>query len=282
MTMLIFHADLDGRAAAAIAWRSELVNRNAELVEMDYKNPVPVDKIGIGEQVIIVDFSFSPEVMARVLERTKNVIWIDHHETAMNYPYNTPVMKGIRNVAYSGCELAWLYFAKSFDSMPRSVRMIGYRDNWKFTGKDEDSQFEQMVRNFNEGIKVFPHDPKDCIWDDLLGKEQSLCQLIDIGRYALKQRDQFCRAYRKLCGYETEFEGLKCYAINLYSMGSETFGDIFDKYDACIAFVYDGLKWQCSIYSQKHDVRPVALKYGGGGHIHAAGWVCSELPFKRV
>ena len=34
-----------------------------------------------------------------------------------------------------------------------------------------------------------------------------------------------------------------------------------------------------SMYSTTANVSEICKKHGGGGHCHAAGFVCSELPF---
>lgn len=273
MTKIYHHNDNDGRAAAAIAYRSEMVNRQAELIEMDYKTPVPIEGIQPGEHIIILDFSFKPDVMDQVLARTSNVTWIDHHATAMEYDYGR-VLKGTRTESYSGCELAWIYFCKPDIPMPCSIRLIGDRDKWA-------NKLGDMTAQFNEGIKMFSHGPADPIWDDLLGKEKSLQQIIDLGKAAILYRNNFCLEYMKLCGYQTTFEGLNCLAVNLYSLGSETFGPLFEQFDACLTYVHDGTKFQVSMYSHTRDVKDIAVKYGGGGHPRACGWVCDTLPFER-
>lgn len=114
--MIIFHHnDADGRCAAAIVkmyWQKNkkktmsLVNfQDSEkttplLIEMDYSKNVPFHLIAVNEEVFLVDFSFQPEDMQKVLDITPDVTWIDHHATAKGYPYQG--LPGLRDFTDKG------------------------------------------------------------------------------------------------------------------------------------------------------------------------------------
>ncbi len=86
---IYYHNDLDGRCAGAIAYRAtKTEGTKIELIELDYKDEIKVKEINLCERICIVDFSFKPEIMEKVLLLTKNVIWIDHHKTAFEYKYS--------------------------------------------------------------------------------------------------------------------------------------------------------------------------------------------------
>lgn len=62
---------------------------------------------------------------------------------------------------------------------------------------------------------------------------------------------------------------------NTAKRGSTQFGDMISKYDAVSIFYFDGKVWHHSIYSDKNssfNCAEFSEKYGGGGHIHAAGF----------
>ena len=294
---IFYHNDADGRCAGAIAYRSPLCQRQAELIEMEYSKKVPVETIGEDELIVIVDFSFKPEVMKEVLERTRNIIWIDHHKTNM-YDYGVPIM-GLRDVNYSGCELAWIFFTQIATSrgpvvlskaykqglrtMPRAVALIGDRDKWAW-------RYGEETAMFNMGLKLFLHQPDDVIWDDLLLGNAQECRLKDIlekGEVCIRFRDMVCEDYCESYGFETEFEGYRCFALGLYMFGSEAFGERIKEYDICLSYEYLGDNWIVGLYSEKVDVGEIARRYGekygisGGGHKGAAGFVAPELPFKK-
>lgn len=269
------HNDLDGRCAAAIAWRSGDCRRDqsCETIEVDYKDEIRVDLIQENEKIVIVDFSFKPEVMKKVCEKTKEIIWLDHHKTAFEYKYDCEI-DGIRDEKWAGCELAWLYFAGEIEDMPNSVKLIGDRDKWAWKYPD--------TANFNQGIKLYDVSPKSDLWEDLLFKEKLSPKIIEDGKTCIKFRDNFCADYTKSYGFETEFAGYKAFAIGIYMFGSEAFGKRIKEYPLCLSFEFDGKKWIIGLYSETIDVSEIAKANGGGGHKGAAGFVVDSLPFKGI
>jgi oligoribonuclease NrnB/cAMP/cGMP phosphodiesterase (DHH superfamily) len=269
----IHHNDLDGRCAAAIVARKHACIP-VTFFETDYKNPPPnLDEL-VGETVVIVDFSYKPDVMQRIMERVCRIVWIDHHETAKDYPYQH--LDGLRNFedkGDSGCELTWKYFFPDLP-MPTVVRLIGDYDKWAL--KIPESKI------FYEGMKLLDNDPKSDIWRDLLSDYQpNIKALIQAGLTATKYRDNYCDGLCRAFGYETEIDGHLAYACNQYMFGSGGFGERFGKYQLCIAYIHDGSKFTVSLYSETVDVGAIAKAHGGGGHKGAAGFVCEILPFTR-
>jgi len=284
---IYFHNDLDGRCAGAIAYRA-LKHWDKEhwikLIELDYKDEVNIKEIEAGESVVIVDFSFTPEIMEKVLKKTKNIVWIDHHKTAFEYKYSQK-LDGLRDKNFSGCELAWKYFVPD-TVIPRAVELIGDKDKWAW-------KFGEHTANFNMGMHLYEHQPIRKIWDELfpysttpfpVGKAgydtfRKIEEIEKEGRICVRFRDMFCNDYANSYGFETKFEGYKCFALGIYMFGSEAFGDRMKNYDICLSFAYLGDNWIVGLYSSKIDVSKIAQKYGGGGHTGAAGFTCKELPF---
>lgn len=272
-----YHNDLDGRCAGAIVnyWRVKPQSEQEEYIEVDYKDEIDVSKIRTGETIIIVDFSFKPEVMEAVLHKTRDIIWIDHHKTAFEYKYSQE-LKGKRHNEFSGCELTWMYFCQ-FDKksddlvMPTFVKLIGDRDKWAW-------KFGKETAYFCLGMQLYPHQPQDEIWKELPDVEM-VHHIQNKGKTCEQFRDNFCKDYADSYGFETKFEGHKCFALGLYMFGSEAFGERFSQYDICLSYEFCGDKWIVGLYSKTVDVSVIAKKYGGGGHKGASGFVCKELPF---
>ncbi len=268
------HNDLDGRCAGAIALRwaeGPISYKGIELIELDYKDPIMVESIKENERIIIVDFSFKPEFMEKVLKKTTYITWIDHHKTAFEYKYSIE-LAGMRDEKYAGCELAWMHFCNG--PMPRAVELIGDRDKWAWKMTE--------TANFNQGLKLYDCSPKSQIWDDLF-HQNSIDLVVEIcrrGATCIRFRDSFCADYAKSYGFETEFEGQKAFAMGIYMFGSEAFGDRMKQYPICLSFEFDGKKWIVGLYSETIDVSEIAKAKGGGGHKGAAGFVCNTLPFK--
>ena len=273
---VFYHNDLDGRCAAAIVWKSireHNITKNCDFIEMDYKDDILIDNIGIGEGVIIVDFSFKPDVMEEVLKRTKSVIWIDHHKTAFEYDYGVE-LEGLRDTNYSGCELAWQFYFPD-EPMNNCVKLIGDRDKWAW-------KYGHTTAVFNEGIKCFSTYPQSGLWDELFNNDEFMVTVEESGSTCLMYRDNFCEDYAYNYGWETNFEGYICFANGIYAFGSEAFGDRMKQYDICLSYEFLGDRWIVGLYSDTIDVSGIAVKHGGGGHKGAAGFVCEDLPFKKL
>ena len=275
---IYFHSDLDGRAAGAIAWRDSATDQeHCELIEIGYKDPIDTTKIKPFEKIMILDFSFKPEVMEKVLEKTTHIIWIDHHKTAFEYKYSRE-LEGLRDSKFSGCELTWMYFHPN-TNLPEAVELIGDKDKWAW-------KFGKRTASFNLGLLLYDHQPRNKIWDCIIFSETNIVvpyleTIEKEGNTCIKFRNQICNNYANSFGFETKFEGYKCFALGFYLFASEAFGDRINKYDICLAFEYSGTKWTIGLYSKTVDVSKIAKKYGGGGHKFAAGFVSKELPFKK-
>ncbi|MFH1897055.1 MAG: hypothetical protein ABH886_02270 [Candidatus Desantisbacteria bacterium] len=273
-----YHNDLDGRCSGAIV---NLYRRNQEndgtgfyFIEIDYKDRFPLETISPNEEIWIVDFSLKPEVMNELLKVTQNIIWIDHHATAKEYGYAD--LKGLRDFkdkGNAGCELTWQYCFPD-RKMPSSVLLIGDYDKWAL--KMQPECFE-----FYEGLKLEDTNVKAIIWKELFSDDTLSSDIIHNGKTSIKYRDNYCSQLRKSFGYETEIDGYKAYATNMYMFGSKGFGHMMDNYPLCIAYIHDGKMFTVSCYSTKIDVSVICKNHGGGGHKGAAGFITSHLPFKK-
>lgn len=268
------HNDADGRCAGAIVHRKY---PDCMFVEMNYDRPVPFGMIEKGEIVYIVDFSFKPDDMNELFKITNDVVWIDHHKTILDHPYNDQAkVAGIRDIKHSGAYLTWEYVYPKYN-IPTAVRLISDYDTWTLAMSES--------TKFRFGLDLHPHQPDDLIWNDLLGSGSTyvdtVCGICREGETVLRFIDKFGQDYIKSYGFETDFEGFKCIAQGVYNFGSTFYGDLIDKYDICIAFEFNGDNWIVGLYSVKTDVSVIAKKHGGGGHKGAAGFVCKELPFRK-
>lgn len=267
-----YHGDQDGKCAGAIVNKSK---PGCEFIEVNYKDEIDISKIDNGEQIFVVDFSFKPDLMKQVLEKTKDIVWLDHHKTAFEYEdkYLTKI-EGIRSNDFSGCELAWQHFFPG-EKMPEAVRLIGDRDKWAW-------KFGTLTANFNAGMTTIPHQPEDVFWGELLSNNMDLFnRIIKDGSASLRFRDRICEGYADRCGFETNFEGYRCFALNLTAFGNEAFKEKREQYDILILFSFDGEMWNISLYSDTVDVAEIAKRFGGGGHKGASGFYREELPFKK-
>lgn len=301
MRIVIHHNDADGRCAAAIVGYS-LGQKELEYIEADYamlktswletlldkieRNYDTVDHVSL---VYIVDFSLPEEAVKR-LEQVTEVIWIDHHASAKNYSYHH--LKGLRdftNKGRSGCELAWEYcrpdshLSGEFGNVPTIVKLIGDYDTWRL-------EYEGRCKPLVVALDAHQYMPDNPIWVKMFAGvnpselEATIPQnLIEQGKTMILYRDGYAASMRKSFGFETEFEGSKCYALNIARMGSMAFAEKMKTHDACLMFIYDGQRFTVSMYSEKPEIdcSVICKKHGGGGHKGASGFTCDKLPFKK-
>jgi uncharacterized protein len=269
----IHHNDLDGKCSAAIVKRAHK-DVPIKFIEIDYKDPCPFERC-LNETVVIVDFSFKPDDMAKIINFSSHVTWIDHHATAKDYSYqNLPGLRNFKDKEEAGCELTWRFYFSS-EPVPMAVSLLGDYDKWSLSMRDS--------KVFYEGMKLQKTDPDSDIWDSLLSNYTALTsEIIHDGLTATLYRDNYCANVRKAFGYETTIDGNKAYATNIYMFGSGGFGEKFYQYPLCIAYIHDGNKFTVSLYSERVDVSAIAKNHGGGGHKGAAGFVCNTLPFTKA
>lgn len=292
-----YHNDADGKCAGfwvglSAGMEKKEWNRSFDFIEMSYEKPFPMDTILPSEQIYIVDYSISPDEMRELLKITTDVTWIDHHKTAIEkYEGFEHDIRGVRYDGVAGCMLTYCYLhhmtergsgdIKPFDismtkEAPMFTKLIADWDVWKFDYGDD-------TRNFITAFNCYDFYPASTEWDWFFnGSKSKVEDIIREGRTMIKYRDGWAKGYLERFGFEVEFEGLKCFAVNLGNCNSEYFKSLPEgTYDALMPFAFNGEKWTVSMYSTTHDISGICKKYGGGGHAKAAGFQCVELPFRK-
>ena len=104
-----YHSDNDGKCAGYWVDKCGLLDEHGKtFFKIDYGIDFPFDKIHKDERVYIVDYSIPPEQMDKLLEITPNVVWIDHHKSAIemykDYDKETPFSSLYVNTFFSPCQ----------------------------------------------------------------------------------------------------------------------------------------------------------------------------------
>lgn len=277
-----YHGDLDGEASAAIV----RVATGADCIRAEYGKDIPYEQIAQDERVWIVDFSLGqqPQGWERLLAITGDVVWIDHHKTAIEAARDTKIagLDGVRTSTAAACVLTWEYL-HPVATIPRGIVLIGDRDTWAWKHGDD-------TRYFFAGAQAHDTRPHSDFWPGLLGDHVLANAAVDAvmaeGEIVEGYRDNFYRAYREHLAFDAVFEGHKCWAMNVAHVGSEAFGSVKgampDGYDILMPFYFDGKQFTVSLYAETVDVGEIAKRHGGGGHKGAAGFQCEHLPFDDV
>jgi len=224
------------------------------------------------KNVIIIDISFSKEIMIDLYNNAKSLICLDHHKSAKEQLMNLDFC--VFDMKKSGVQLAWDYFYPNID-YPEFINYIAGRDLWDFSNpntKPFSSGLFYNTSKLNE-TEIFKY------FDELYENKNKINDLIEFGKIHLDIDNNIVGTLCKsaiLCKMDNKYY-VWVAETRLYR--SEV-GDILCSRDDCdfsLTYCYD-LKqnaWWISLRSKndKQDVSQVAQNYNnGGGHHNASGF----------
>lgn len=250
--------DHDGQCSGAIVLS---VYPMCEMFPIDYGEKFPFELINENELVFMVDFSLKPNEMDK-LNSMCELIWIDHHITAINSV--DKVIKGLRNINHSGCYNTWCYLYPDIVP-PYCVQLLSDYDVFQFKNS-QSLPFEMGMRSIDTNIKseiwkyVFASD-----WNfvnSVVKKGESVLDYMKVQNEQMLQNRSF-----KLKLEGIIFQVFNCTYFNLPDITIENM--------ATVTMTAPD-KWTFSLRSKSNDVSKIAQKYGGGGHEGAAGFVLNS------
>lgn len=271
-TYVIHHsADFDGLFCREIA---KHFLKEAILIGWDYGDDIPtVESDAI---VVMLDISID------ALMTHKNLLWIDHHKTAIEKHPSS--IAGYRIDGVAACRLAWQFFTsnditnlpskEAFVSRsveePLSIRLAGEYDIW--------DKRDPRVDKFQHGLSS-----QDLDYERLFVDDSYVNDLCKAGASVEYSRNLNAEKFMKTSAFTIKFEGYNFIAANFsFAANSAFISVIKPEHDACMAFRYDGENWNFSLRQcpgKDVDLSVIAKKYGGGGHRTACGFNVKNLPF---
>ena len=304
----VYHSiDLDGWMSMAIVkhWfniqREKYVNSKVfkevdvdlgTITSIGYNYGEPIPDLSKYDKIIMCDISFPVEIFHNLVE-TKEVIWLDHHKSAINEWMSfvgKDLPRGIQDTNYAACELTWQYFFPN-ETMHEIVRLLGLYDSFRHKGTSE----EQKVLEFQYGARTYIKNYNDA-YEALTIKTTVLISGIKEAGKGIYQ--YLCTEAKQ--SYENRFSvwlvephitlmpsTYKFTCINKERFNPINFGIDYhsEGYDGACCFHYDGKTnlWRFSLYNDNGEVdcSKIAKQYGGGGHKGAAGFVLSPDDFNR-
>jgi oligoribonuclease NrnB/cAMP/cGMP phosphodiesterase (DHH superfamily) len=282
-------ADLDGKCSAAIVRRKY---PECELIGVDYPDRPDFEKIESGDTVFVVDYSFEPNDMYELGCQSYELVWIDHHKSAIEkISYSTlpdgvtslgSVIKGKCEIGKAGCELTWEYLFPD-EPIPDAVRLLGRYDVWD----KNHPHWESIILPFQHGMRLNYWEPFSSQWQTLFENSSVVDSIKENGECIVEYESQRNQTYAKSMIFQVEFEGHDAWAINKALSNSKIFETIenSDERPLWILFNYKAGIWKYSLYSAPDsgiDVSKIAGKHGGGGHANAAGFQSDEYLLKNI
>ena len=224
-------------------------------------------------ELLIVDFSYPLETMKRLHRRHEGrVTLLDHHLSARN-ELEHAMPNCIFDMNESGATMAWEYAKtrwKGREPLPELLAYVRDQDLWKW----------EMPLSKEVSAAIESHKYSFRTWDAMTSPDA--IEELKIQGVHLRRSSDIMVEKLTANAVVMEIQGYRVPAVNSPSKGSEIGNALLEKYpEAPFAATWatvpgpDGTtKERWSLRSRPDfDVTEVAMKYGGGGHPQAAGFI---------
>lgn len=249
-TAVLYHADCaDGFGAAWALWKKY---PDARYIPVKHGQPPPQ---GLdGAHVMMVDFSYRREVIEQLAQSAASLLILDHHVTAQAALAGLPY--AYFDVKKSGAVLAWEW--AHAEPVPWLLQYVQDKDLWEWRLPDS--------REMNAALASYPFDFQ--VWE---GLTQDVLEME--GRAILRREHSLIDKIVEE-SVLVEFEGETVPAVYSPVMTSQIGERLCQGFPFCLIWhERDGLRY-FSLRSKPGtaDVSALASRYGGGGHVNAAGF----------
>ena len=257
--LVLYHANcLDGFAAAWAIWKKFPA---ATFVPVEHGQPPPANYAD--RHVLIVDFSYPRPILEGMAQNAAELQVLDHHITAQ------AALKGLSYAKFdlqkSGAVLAWEW--AHGPPVPWLPLYVQDKDlfTWKLPGS----------REVNAALSAYPYDFD--VWNRL--RKDALEQE---GRTILRYEQKIIEQILEEMVW-VQFEGEKVPCVQSAILTSQIGEKLSVEVPFCVIWHDRNGRRYFSLRSRPGgvDVAQIAVKYGGGGHTHAAGFSVL-LPEGRV
>lgn len=303
-TVIYHRADFDGLFSGAVCAQ---FLPDAKLIGWDFGDPLIPWPEGT---VYVVDLPPSCIDGFALLSdsRADSLIWIDHHKSSMDsFDEN---LRGYRIDGVAACRLCWAWlmaehndpvhgalpakaeFVNRQVKEPLALTLAGEYDVWD----KRDPRAEAFQFGLTANRADFDKNPYEIVrllqWGNDVAIAQSARsteEVCDLGRGALRWQAAFAEQVCRERSYTRDWEGLRfCILGSPHARNSMWFPQeaIPIGCDALMCWRYDGQRVTFSLYHapghEEHDLSPIAVKYGGGGHRGACGFTMGLEDAMRV
>jgi oligoribonuclease NrnB/cAMP/cGMP phosphodiesterase (DHH superfamily) len=269
--LVIYHGGCpDGFAAAyAISFRFRRGDDyGCDLVAGVYSQDPPDVT---GRDVYIVDFSYRRPVLEAMCRQARSVTIIDHHTSAeqdlKGLEHEHDNLKVIFDMDKSGGILTWERYHQG--PPPRLLLHIQDRDLWRF-------QLEGTTEIY---AALMSRPMEFSLWERLCADERELEPLLQEGRAINRYRRRMIELHLERA-VMTTIAGYRVPVVNCYEdIMSDLVGELSHGHPFAAGYQDQGAlrKWSLRSNASGLDVAAIASRFGGGGHLHAAGFT-TRLP----
>lgn len=239
---------------------------------LEYKQNVNSDPYNLKDtNVLIGDFSFPKDVLTALSYKVNNMVVFDHHKTAKDDLDGLEFCKF--DMSKSGAMLVW-EFLNGDKEIPSLIKYIEDRDIWKwelFRSKEVSAYLtllsKKIGKNPEEDLKP---------WINLLEDENMMQETIYLGRHILDYQNQVIDS--KVNGAKHQqpvmIDGVLVSCVNSTHLISEIGNKLaeLNPYSAQYFFTETDIVFSLRSIGTIYDVSEICKRFGGGGHVNAAGF----------
>jgi oligoribonuclease NrnB/cAMP/cGMP phosphodiesterase (DHH superfamily) len=271
--------DLDGWMSGKIVQKKYELDLDVVNIPYNYGEDIP--DLSEYSYVVMCDISFPPEKMKELFkEFGDNLIWIDHHISAINdsYTYGYDGICGHRGANLSACELTYAYMhgypvLENVAYLPPAIELLGLYDTMR--DKSNATMYFQLgMQAIVDSVETIPDWTFDMETDMI---KNTIISGSHISKY-LKTTNK--KLYADNCS-KFVLNGMNVATINAKKFNPINSGINYhdDGYDIFISYYNTGKGWSVSIYNDDEsvDCSKIAKEFGGGGHKGAAGFVVDDI-----
>src|SRR5579863_7239809 len=269
MDYVLYHGDCpDGFGSALAAWKR--LGDDARYIPAHYGHQAPA--MEPGSRVFILDFSFGRATLEKMAEDAKQVVVVDHHKTAEvdlhglppvpAFGKSGPKLSARFDMGKSGAVLSWDYF--NSEPAPELLLYVQDRDLWHWR--------LPKSREVSAGLGIVPLVFAE--WNVYLS---DVAELSRAGTPILAYQHELIKALVARMR-RVSIAGRMVPAVNTGLLASEICDQLLSNHpeDTIAACYFDSPNGRVfSLRSRPGsdvDVSEIARLYGGGGHMHAAGF----------
>ncbi len=280
-----YHADCtDGYTAAWVAYRHYMNDPNKPDViprPLYYNKPLPVELEMCKEEdeVVFVDFCPSEDQLEDLLDRGMRVTLIDHHpkafETYARFQ-NRHNFSGLVSKDASGAKLTYQYYNPLSPGVPELIEAVSARDLWQHTPEQEAlaTGYRASFNSFLDLLMLLPVSV-----DSLFTSGPLMSKFRDMGFILLKEHRRLAQAIINTTQRMMSIHGTRVPVVQLpTALSSAGLAMLYEQpcYRKTFVASYQDTRtsriWSLRSHADGMDVNEVAKHFGGGGHVHAAGF----------
>lgn len=248
--LVLYHDDCaDGFGGAWAIWK-----RFPEAQFLPVKHGYPPPQEVDGCHVVIVDFSYSRDVIGTIAEKAASLYILDHHVTAQTALAGLPFTQF--DLEKSGAVLAWEWAHD--EPAPWLLQYIQDKDLWHWR--------LPQSREINAALASYPFDFS--VWD---GLSQEILEVE--GRGILRHENILVGKIAEEA-VMISFNGETVPAVHSPILTSQIGERLSPNHPFCVIWhIRDGrLYFSLRSRTGGISVAKIAAQFGGGGHTHAAGF----------